>query len=452
MDNNTRTNFPVQTLYLSPGGAGITSMREYYKHWLQILMIVSGFVLLIVCANVANLMLVRGMERRRLVSLSIALGARASRLIRQAFTESVLLSLAGGAAGLAGAFAGTRLILHFAFSSNFATVPISASPSVPVLLFTFAVSLLTGVIFGIPPAWMAARVDPIEALRGAKTSTSHSESLARKALVVLQAALSLVLLSTSGLLTATLHNLESQDFGFNQERRTVVNIDPQLAGYRTEHLTALYQRIHDSLSSIPAVASVALCTYSPQNGDSWNNSIYVDRHSDSAPGGPGAAFDRVTGGYFEVIGNPILKGRGILAQDTAASRHVAVINQAFARKYFPHDNPIGKYFGRLESGAARLYEIVGVAKDARYLTYDLDQPIGPFFFMPEAQYDIFPSAAYTKDDMRTHFLQDIVIVTKPGGNLSFSDLRHAMAAVDPNLPVNFIRTLREQVTGEANSA
>jgi hypothetical protein len=127
---------------------------------------------------------------------------------------------------------------------------------------------------------------------------------------------------------------------------------------------------------------------------------------------------------------------------------VAVINQAFAKKYFPHDNPIGKYFGRLESGAARLYEIVGVAKDARYLTYDLDQPIGPFFFMPEAQYDIFPSAAYTKGDMRTHFLQDVVIVTKPGAKLSFSDLRHAMATVDPNLPVNFIRTLREQVTDE----
>src|SRR5256886_3062499 len=150
MDANERAKFPEQTLFLSPGGAGITSMREQYEHWLQILMMVSGFALLIVCANVANLMLVRGMERRRQVSLSMALGAQASRVVRQPLTESILLSLFGGAAGLAVAFAGTQLILHFAFPSfaGFASVPISASPSMPVLLFAFVTSLLTGVEIG----------------------------------------------------------------------------------------------------------------------------------------------------------------------------------------------------------------------------------------------------------------------------------------------------------------
>ena len=144
MSANDRAKFPEQTLFLSPGGAGITSMREQYEHWLQILMMVSGFVLLIVCANVANLMLVRGMERRRQTSLSMALGARASRVVRQPLTESILLSLFGGAAGLAIAFAGTRLILHFAFPSlpGFAGVPIDASPSMPVLLFAFVASLV----------------------------------------------------------------------------------------------------------------------------------------------------------------------------------------------------------------------------------------------------------------------------------------------------------------------
>ena len=173
MSANDRAQFPDQTLYLSPGGAGITSMREQYEHWLQILMVVSGFVLLIVCANVANLMLVRGMERRQQTSLSMALGARAPRLVRQALTESILLSLLGGAAGLAVAFAGTRLILHFAFPTigGMAGVPISASPSMPVLLFALGISLITGVAFGIAPAWMATRVDPIEALRGAGRST-----------------------------------------------------------------------------------------------------------------------------------------------------------------------------------------------------------------------------------------------------------------------------------------
>src|SRR6266487_3845970 len=197
MSANDRARFPDQTLYLAPGGAGITSMREQYEHWLQILMMVSGFVLLIACANVATLMLVRGMERRRQISLSMALGARASRLVRQPLIESILLALLGGAAGLAIALAGTRLILYFAFPvlPGFAGVPIDASPSMPVLLFAVVASLSTGIAFGAGPAWMATRVDPIEALRGAGRSTTRTGSLPGKTLVVCQAAFSLVLLS-----------------------------------------------------------------------------------------------------------------------------------------------------------------------------------------------------------------------------------------------------------------
>src|SRR5256885_12326910 len=184
------TLFPYTTLFRS-------------ERWLQILMTASGFVLLIVCANVANLMLVRGLERRRQTSLSMALGARASRVVRQALTESILLSLCGGMAGLAIAFAGTRLILHFAFPAlpGFAGVPIDASPSVPVLLFATLTSLLTGVAFGIAPAWMTTRVDPIEALRGAIRPTARAGLLPRKTLVVVQSARPVALLSVSSLLT-----------------------------------------------------------------------------------------------------------------------------------------------------------------------------------------------------------------------------------------------------------
>src|SRR5438094_8780204 len=266
MNANDRARFPQQTLFLSPGGAGVTSMREQYEHWLQILMMVSGFVLLIVCANVANLMLVRGLERRRQTSLSMALGARASRLVRQALTESILLSLLGGIAGLTIAFAGTRLILHFAFPAlpGFAGVPIDASPSMPVLLFATVTSLLTGVAFGIAPAWMTTRVDPIEALRGASRSTTGAGLLPRKTLVVFQVALSLVLLSASGLLTAALQSLENQKLGFEQDQRFVANINPRLAGYGTDQLSVLYRRIHDAIARMPAVSSVALCLYSPQ--------------------------------------------------------------------------------------------------------------------------------------------------------------------------------------------
>jgi predicted permease len=443
MSANDRARFPNQTLYLSPGGGGVTSMREQYEHWLQILMMVSGFVLLIVCANVANLMLVRGLERRRQISMSMALGARASRVVRQALSESILLALVGGAAGLGIAFVGTRLILHFAFPATpgFAGVPIDASPSMPVLLFASITSLVTGIAFGIAPAWMTTRVDPIEALRGASRSTARTGSLPRKTLVVLQTALSLVLLTASGLLIAALHNLENQDFGFEQAGRIVANMDPRLAGYRTDQLSLLYRRVHDSIASMPGVSSAALCLYSPLVGG-WGAGVWVDGHPAPGPRDDNfAAWDRITAGYLDVIGNPIVKGRGIGEQDTAASRKVAVINEAFARKFFKNEDPLGRRFGR-QNDSSHEFEVVGVAKDARYLTDNLDQPIGPFFFLPEAQAD------YTRRNQGSLFLHDIIIHTRPGAGLSDARIRQAMASVDPNLPIISIRPLREQVAGQ----
>ena len=438
MSANDRARFPEQTLYLTPGGAGITAMREQYEHWLLILMMVSGFALLIVCANVANLMLVRGMERRRQISLSMALGAQTSRILRQPLTESLLLSLFGGAASLAVAFACTLLILRFAFPAfaGFASVPISASPSKPVLLFAFVVSLLTGIAFGVGPAWMATRVDPVEALHGSSRSTAREGSLPRKTLVVVQAALSLVLLSAAGLLTAALQRLENQDLGFVQDRRIVASMDPRLAGYRSDQLPTLYRRIHHSIASIPGVSSVALCQYSPV-GYGWGAGIWVDGHP--APGpkdDDSAAWDRVSAGYLDVIGTPIVRGRGISEEDTASSRRVAVINEAFARKFFQNEDPIGKHFGT-EADNSRKYELVGVAKDARYLT--LDKPDGAFFFLPEAQAD------YSQTNLGSLFLHDIVILTRPGARLSDAQVRQVMASVDPSLPIISIRTLQEKV-------
>lgn len=450
MSANDRTKFPEQTLFLGPGGAGITAMRDEYQHWLEILMLVSSFVLLIVCANVANLMLVRGMERRQQTSLSMALGAQASRLVRQALTESIMLSLAGGAAGLAIAYAGTRLILRFAFPhvAGMGGVPISAAPSMPVLLFTFGVSTLAGIAFGIAPAWSATRVDPIEALRGASRSTARTGTLPRRALVVLQAALSLVLLAASGLLTAALHNLESQKFGFSQDRRTIARIDPSLAGYQPDQLTTLYGRIRGSLSSVPGVSDVAVAQYSPLNGNNWGAGVWVDGQPLPGPHEDNwASWDRVTVGYFDAIGTRIIEGRGITEQDRADSQLIAVINQAFARKYFKQADPVGKYFGRTEMQSSRVYRIVGVTEDARYLESALDKPVGPFFFLSEPQHDIVPSTG--KDtDPGSHFLQDIVIVTRPGARLTSDQLRRAMASVDPNLPIISIQTLAEQVDGQ----
>jgi hypothetical protein len=158
--------------------------------------------------------------------------------------------------------------------------------------------------------------------------------------------------------------------------------------------------------------------------------------------------DRVTAGYFDAIGNPIVRGRAISEQDSATSRHVAVVNEAFARKFFKNEDPIGKHFGRNEIRAAGQYEIVGVAKNARYATTQQDGVPEPFVFLPEAQQDVFPKIDDTERDVHTHFLHDIVIVTKPGASLPLSEVHRDMAAVDPKLPVNFVRSLRDQVSAQ----
>jgi predicted permease len=441
MSASDRTKFPEQTLFLSPGGSGITSMRQQYGQWLVILMAVTAFVLLIVCANVANLMLVRSLERRQQIALSMALGAPVSRVVSQPLIESLLLSLAGGAAGLVIAFAGTRLILQLAFPSlpGFAGVPIEASPSLPVLLFASVTSFATGVIFGIGPAWMAARVDPIETLRGSSRATTRTGLLPRKALVVFQAALSLVLLSMAGLLTAALHSLETQTFGFEQDRRVVVTMNPKLAGYRAGQLSVLYGGIRDGIANMSGVSSVALCLYTPPGGG-WGSGVWIDGHP---PPGPrddnSASWNRVTPDYFTVIGTPLLKGRSISAEDTAASRKVAVVTEAFVRKFLGNDDPIGQHFGR-RSDATREFEIIGVARDARYFTRGLDQPSGPLFFLPEAQ------AEYSQTNLGSLFLRNIVIETQPGASVPEASIRQAIASVAPGLPITSIRTLGEHVS------
>jgi predicted permease len=438
-----RARFPQQTLYLMPGGAGITAMREQYGRWLQILMTITAVVLLIVCANVANLMLIRSLERRRQTSLSMALGAPVSRVLRESLIESMLLSSLGGAAGLAVAFAGTCLILRFAFISatGSAGVPISAWPSMPVLLFALITSIVTGIVFGGAPAWIATRVDPIEALRGANRSTSRAGSLPRKILAAFQAALSLALLSAAGLLATALQRLEHQDFGFEPDGRIVANINARLAGYQTGQLPRLYRRIHDAVESVPGVSSVALCLYAPPLWG-WGSGVFVDGRPAPQPGDDNsAAWDRITAGYFDVVGTPILSGRGITDEDTAISRKIAVVNEALARKFFGTENPIGRHFGD-RPGASGEFEIVGVTRDARYFTHGLDRPTGPMFFLPAAQAD------YTRTNIGSLFLHTIVVQTKPGASVPAAAIVQAMVSVDPNLPIISMQTLREQVTNQ----
>ena len=259
-----RAKIGKQQILVTPAAGGVAAMANETTAGLRLLMTISGLVLLIACANIANLLLARGAATRSETAIRVALGAPRHRLLRQNLTESVLLAILGGAGGLAVAFAGTRMILLVFFRGS-RYVPINAA--LPVLGFAFLLSLATGVVFGLAPGWLMTRSDPAEALRGAGRSTPDRSSLAQRSLVVLQVALSAVLLIGAGLLTQTLRNLENQRFGFEPQGRLVVRVNPALAGYKPEKLYGLYQQLEERLPQIPGVIGASYSIYSPMRGD-----------------------------------------------------------------------------------------------------------------------------------------------------------------------------------------
>ncbi|HEX4770251.1 MAG TPA: ABC transporter permease [Bryobacteraceae bacterium] len=425
-----------QTLHLIPGAAGVEVMRDQYEKGLRLLLIASGCVLLVACANLANLMLARGLKDRAQTSVRVALGASRGRLIRKALVESVTLSILGGVLGIAVAYAGTRLILYLAFRiggpNNY--VPIDATPSWPVLLFTFGVSVLTGIVFGIAPAWMTSRADPVEALRGANRSVGGGGTLAQKSLVVAQAAISLVLLSAAALLGQSLRNLEHQNFGFETQNRYIAWINPMLGNYKPEVLEPMFRQIDERLMHIPGVRMVAPALYAPMTGDNWGEAIRVEGRPEPRPKeDTGASWARVMPGFFETLGAKIVRGRSIQEQDTAASRHIAVINEAFAKRFFKGQNPVGQHFGIDRIKYSSTYEIVGVVRDMRYQAWDYKDPIRPMFWVPEAQTVQYDDPPFRSGEIWSHYLYNIVILA-PGNPPAMEEhVRKALASVDPHL-------------------
>ena len=424
-----------QTLHLVPGGAGVAAMRNQYKDGLTLLLIAAGCVLLVACGNLANLMLARGLKDRAQTSVRVALGASWRRLVRKALVECLVLALIGGAFGIGVAYAGTRLILYLAFHfggpNNY--VPVDATPSWPVLLFAFGMSVLTGVIFGIAPAWMTSHADPVEALRGANRSVGGQRSWAQKSLVIGQAAMSLVLLSAAALLGQSLRNLEHQSFGFETQDRYIAWINPQLGNYPSEQMEPMFRQIDDRLRQIPGVRMVAPALYAPMTGDSWNDGIRVQgRPEPGAKEDTSAGWARVMPNFFETIGAKIVVGRPITDDDTATTRKVAVINEAFAKRFFKNQNPIGQHFGIDKIQYSATFEIVGVSRDMRYMTYDYKDPIKPMFWVPEAQSVQYDDPAFRSGELWSHYLYNIVIWA-PGNPPGMEErVRKALLSIDPN--------------------
>ena len=384
-----------QKLLIAPGGAGITHFQRSTRDGLYLLSIASLVVLLIACANLANLLLARSTARHHQTALRLSLGATRSRLIRAVLTESVLLSLIGGLAGVMLAYAGTRAILMIAFRGA-SFVPIETSPSLPILGFAFLLSLITGVTFGVAPAWISTRVDPADGLRGNSRITTTHAVLPQKMLVIVQAALSTVLLVVAGLVTQSLRNLENADLGFQTGGRIIVSINPMMAGYKPEQLPALYEQIQERLDELPGVRSSSISLYAPQNGCCWNGGVSIAGRSEEWIKDANTTWVRVSPRYFETIGSQVLRGRPITADDTPTSQRVAVVDESFARKFFPNEDPIGKHFGQTLGGSGHDsdYEIVGVIKNTNYIGITNKQ--NPMYFLPLVQTIQYASPKYAR--------------------------------------------------------
>ena len=440
---------PKQHVVLTPGGGGVQNLQQQTADGLHLLTWISALVLLVACANIANLLLARGTARRAETSIRTALGAERSSLIKQALTESILLSVAGGILGIGIAYVGARMILNLAFPEA-TQMPIHATPSPLVLGFAFLLSLATGVAFGIVPAWITSHADPAEALRGMNRSAGDRSLLPQKTLIVFQGALSLVLLVGAGLMTQTLRNLEKQDFGITTANRYVIHFDPMGAGYNLQTIGALNQRVEDEFKTLPGVKSVGLALYSTLEGNNWGEEVYVEGHP--APGpedNAGSSWDRVSPQFFQTVGQPVIRGRGITDQDTATSQMVAVVNQAFVKKFFPKEDPLGRHFGVFDQKYASNFEIVGIVADAKY-TNPRDE-VRPMYFRPMTQFNRSVSGEnFFMAETRSLYPNSIT-VQYVGDTASLESMaRRTLANINPDLTVDDFKSLDYQVADNFN--
>jgi len=447
--NGADKEIPKQHVVLTPGGGGIQNLQQQTGDGLRLLTWISALVLLVACANIANLLLARGTTRRAETSIRTALGASRSVLIRQMLTESVLLSVAGGIIGIGVAYAGARMILNLAFPEA-TQMPINANPSPMILGFAFGLSFLTGVVFGIVPAWISSHSDPAEALRGLNRSTGDRSHLPQKALIVLQAALSLVLLVGAGLMTQTLRNLEKQNFGITTANRYVIHIDPMGAGYNLDTIRTFNQRLEQEFSALPGVKSVGIALYSTLEGNNWGEGVYVQGRP--APGPEehnGSSWDRVSPHFFETIGQAVIRGRGITEQDTATSQMVAVVNQAFVKKFFPKEDPIGRHFGNFDQKYAADYEIVGVVADAKY--NNPREEFRPMYFRPLTQYNRgFKESQMAIAEGRSLFPNSVTVQFQ-GESAGLESLaRRTLTNINPDLTMIDFKSLDYQVADNFN--
>jgi predicted permease len=423
-------------LYADPGGQGEMFRRRYYAPSLYLLLGVVGLVLLIACANVANLLLSRAAGRQKEIGLRLALGASRWRLIRQLLTESVLLSLLGGLLGILFAIWIKDGLLAVEGWGGSGLSALEPQLDWRVLGFTMGLSLLTGIVFGLAPAWRTTRVDVTPSLKeSGRSSSSVHRSLLSRGLVVVQVALSLLLLVGAGLFVRTLINLQRVDPGFNTQNLLLFEVQPSLIGYKDDKLRQVYQEISQRIEAVPGVQAVTFSRLPLLSQSSSSSSMFLREALNATPDSEGRL--KPTGdvyrhtvreNFLEAMGIPVLNGRTLSPQDDLKSPRVAVVNQAFANQYFPGQNAIGKRF-TIDTSKPDEIEIVGICKDAKYTSQRDDVP--PTMYASYRQERPLGAATF---EVRT--------AGDPNGLVA--SVRNAVRDIDTNLPLLNIKTQVEQ--------
>jgi predicted permease len=404
--------------------SGVSDLRRRYSQPLMVLMVIVGLVLLIACANIANLLLARSTARARELAVRQALGASRSRIIRQLLTESMMLALAGGALGIAFAAAANRVLLGM-ISRGSDTVPLDVSLNLRLLAFTFTVTVCTALLFGTLPALRATRLQLVENLKSGRGTAGRGRTPMAKILVVSQVALSLVLMVAACLFLRTLVNLNRVDTGFNKENVLRLDIDSDITGYKGDdpRLKMIFKQIEARVSALPGVEAASFSAFTFNEG-SWNSSIRV----------PGMPLNRnvnvkhnvIGDGYFKTMQIPLLAGRGFGPEDTATSQHVAIISEHMARTLFPEGSPIGRtYFLGSDDGKM----VIGVARDVKF--GDLEEPVAYLDYLPYTQRE------WSFGDFEVRYAGDFSTIS--------TEVQQAIHAVDRRLPITHIMTLDVQV-------
>jgi predicted permease len=413
-------------LVAQSGSRGMLDMRRFYSAAIYGLFIVVALVLLIACANVANLLLARAAVRGAEISVRLAVGAGRWRLVRQLLTESMLLAALGGSVGMLFALWGKSALLALTDKdTRLWPNNVDLGLNWRVLAFTLAVSLLTGVLFGLAPAWRATNQDLATALKQSRRTTGVVTRLS-KGLIVAQVALSLLLLVGAGLFIRTLYNLQRVDLGFNQENLLLFRLQPEQAGYKNEQLLQFYQRLFDRLDNLPGVRAATFGRVPLIAQDNYYNGILLPGESEFTAESRSTARQMSRENYFATMEIPLLRGRGFTAQDDEHAPLVAIANQTFALRYFPNDDALGK---RVRFRASkREVEIIGIVADTKYMSQR--EEIKPLLYTPWRQ--------------EGEVIGEMNFALRTAGEPTAlaATVRQVVSELDSNLPVTEVSTQR----------